>query len=51
MTETFEVPISLDGAPDRYTLEVDLYELDTMIRLKLSQGGDALALGQVRVTP
>lgn len=49
VTETFELPISAEGAPDRYTLTIGLYELQTMTRLRLSQGGDTVILGQIQV--
>ena len=43
-------PLELaEGAPDRYMLTIGLYELQTMTRLRLSQGGDTVILGQIQV--
>jgi hypothetical protein len=49
VTETFDVTVSTDAPPDRYTLQVGLYDLETMTRLKLSQGADVITLGQIQV--
>ena len=46
----FEIPVPGDAAPGDYRLALGLYEWPSLVRSRLTDGGDSLALGVVQVS-